>query len=274
MKLPDGKSRLDLVKQGLSSLSGLPKRGRFVVAIDRLLEDPKNERKIFRNMDGLIESVRAHGIVEPITVTPEGESYRILTGHRRFRAAKASGLKEIEVLVREPEDTFNRRLKSIISNVQREDIAAIEMAEALQALLEEDQRVSTQRGLAHLIGKREAWVSDMLRILTLPAKLQEKLRSAEVSIGYDLAMRIARADDTALQNELFERALKGESGQQIRQALRERQPETPVRKKRASSLKSLTESMEGYTATVRGPEADDANEKMRAVLSALLDSIG
>ena len=129
-KLPDGKSRLDLVKSGLTG--GLPKRGRFIVSIDRLQEDPENERKIFHNMDDMIESVRRHGIIEPITVTQEGENYRILTGHRRYRAAKAVGLTELEVLVREADDQITRRFKSLISNIQRENIGAVELAETLQ----------------------------------------------------------------------------------------------------------------------------------------------
>ena len=132
MKLPEGKSRLDLVKAGINSLNILPKRGRFIVSIQKLLEDPNNERRTFRGMDGLIASVRAHGIVEPITVTPEGEHFRILTGHRRYRAAKAAGLHEVEILVREPEDDYSRRLKSLISNIQREAITPLEVAETLR----------------------------------------------------------------------------------------------------------------------------------------------
>ena len=194
MKLPQGKSRLDLVKEGVLSQSTLPKRGRFIVSIHKLLEDPNNERRTFRGMEGLIASVKAHGIVEPITVTAEGEHFRILTGHRRFRAAKAAGLTEVEVIARDPEDALTRRRKSIVSNVQREDIGAVEMAEALQTMLDEDQTLHTQRELAALIGKPEDWVSAMLRILTLPAKLQEKLGTSQVSVSYDSAMRIARSD--------------------------------------------------------------------------------
>src|ERR1700674_2921558 len=135
MKLPEGKNRLDLVKEGLPNL-GLKKRGRLVVGIERLKEDPRNERRTFRNMDGLVASIKAVGLVEPITVTPEeGDTYRIVTGHRRYRAAKAAKLVQVEVLIRDPEDELTRRVKSIISNVQREDVGAIEMAEALQALL-------------------------------------------------------------------------------------------------------------------------------------------
>jgi len=115
-KLPDGKTRLDLVREGLVS-GGLKKQGRLIVNIDRLLEDPKNERKTFRNLDGLVASIKTVGLIEPITVTPEEAAdasassgqgsdrevrYRIITGHRRFRAAKLAGLTQVEVLIREP----------------------------------------------------------------------------------------------------------------------------------------------------------------------------
>jgi len=79
-------------------------------------------------MDGLIASVKAVGLIEPITVTAEeGQDgvYRIITGHRRFRAAKAAGISQVEVLIREPDDELTRRVKSIISNVQREDVGPV-----------------------------------------------------------------------------------------------------------------------------------------------------
>lgn len=148
MKLPEGKSRLDLVKSGLTG--GLPKRGRFIISIDRLQEDPDNERKTFPNMEDMIESVRRYGIIEPITVTQDDEHYRILTGHRRYRAAKAVGLTEVEVLVREPDNTPTRRFKSLISNIQREDVGAVELAETLRSLLDSGV-VATQRELARQI---------------------------------------------------------------------------------------------------------------------------
>src|ERR1035437_2686903 len=85
-RLPEGKTRLDLVKEGMSGTDGgLKKRGRLVVSIDRLKEDVRNERRTFRNMDGLIASIKAVGLIEPITVTADegirgGEgTYRIVT---------------------------------------------------------------------------------------------------------------------------------------------------------------------------------------------------
>lgn len=260
-----------MIKAGFTG--GLPKRGRFVVSIDRLLEDPANERKTFRNMEGLIESVRVHGIVEPITVTQEGEGYRILTGHRRFRAAKAAELKEIEVIVREPEEAHTRRLKSIISNIQREDIGVVDLAETLSSMLEEGT-VTSQQELARLIGKSKSWVSDILRILTLSARLQQQLRAPEVSIGYDVAIRIARADNVPMQEELVEMAVRGESGREIRRRLDSDRASSPGKKPSRSKNEQVSETLDGYTAFVRGPKAPDANERMKAAIYALLSTLG
>ena len=219
MKLPEGKNRLDLVKEGLPNL-GLKKRGRLVVGIDRLKEDARNERRTFRNMDGLVASIKAVGLVEPITVTPEeGDTYRIVTGHRRYRAAKAAKLAQVEVLIREPEDELTRRVKSIISNVQREDVGPIEMAEALQALVDEDERIKSQDDLAKMIGKDKTWVSGMLRILSLPVDVQKKVGCTQQSVSYDSMMRIARLPDPKHQGMLVEELLGGATQAQIREKI-------------------------------------------------------
>jgi ParB family chromosome partitioning protein len=221
MKLPEGKSRLDLVREGLGAI-GLKKRGRLVVGIEKLREDPGNERRTFRNMEGLVASIKTVGLIEPITVTPEqgsGDLYRIITGHRRYRAAKVAGLVQVEVLIREPDDELTRRVKSIISNVQREDVGPVEMAEALQALLDEDQRVKTQDDLAKLIGKDKTWVSGMLRILTLPTPLQAKVGSSQQSVSYDSIIRVARLDDPDEQATLIEQLLSGASQKDIRRQI-------------------------------------------------------
>ncbi len=220
MKLPDGKNRLDLVRDGLGVGVGLKKRGRLVVNIDRLLEDPKNERKVFRNLDGLVASIKAVGLVEPITVTAEeGDKYRIVTGHRRYRAAKKARLNQIEVLIRDPDDELTRRMKSIISNVQREDVGPVEMAEALQALLDEDERVKTQDDLARMIGKDKTWVSGMLRILTLPSELQREVGSTQLSVSYDSMIRIARLENPRHQAPLIKQMLDGATQKEIREEI-------------------------------------------------------
>ena len=214
MKLPIGKSRLDLVKEGLGL--GIEKRGRLVVSVAKILEDSRNERKTFRNMEGLIASIRTVGLIEPITVTPDGESYRILTGHRRYRAAVAAGLDRVEVLIRDPEEEASRRRKSVVSNVQREDLGPVELAEALQALMEEDDEIQTQDDLARTIGKTKAWVSRILRILDLPAELQQRVATSQLTIPYDAVASIARLLDGEEQEALIGALLEGATNRDIR----------------------------------------------------------
>lgn len=272
MKLPEGKSRLDLVKSGL--MGGMPKRGRFVVSIERLQEDPDNERKTFRNMDDMIESVRRYGIVEPITVTQHGDNYRILTGHRRFRAAKAVGLAEVEIIVREPENHTTRRFKSLISNIQRENIGAVELAETLRALLDANA-VPTQRELARQVGKSEQWVSGMLRILELPARVQEQLRNPITGIGYEMAQRIAQVGDSALQEELLTAAKAGENTRSIRHRIdiHRADDKNKPKTKRTSAIIQLTHRHGVCIATVKTRREPQAREAMLTALRELTQQV-
>lgn len=217
-QLPQGKTRLDLVRAGGGTTLG--RRGRLIVSLSKLVEDPKNERKVFRNMEGLIASIKAVGLVEPITVTPlEQDRYQIVTGHRRFRAARAARLEQVEVLIRDPEDAVARRRKSIVSNVQREDIGPVEMAEALQSLMDEDKATASQDQLAATLGKSKAWVSGMLRILSLPVELQKKVWTSEQSLSYESVIRIARLEDPRQQEQLIESLLNGATHRDIREQI-------------------------------------------------------
>ena len=205
-----------MVREGLAE-GGIKKRGRLIVSIAKLKEDPHNERKTFRNMEGLIASIKAVGLIEPITVTPDGDDrYQIITGHRRYRAAQAAGLEVVEILIRDPEDELTRRQKSVISNVQREDVGPVEMAEVLQAMIDEDERIKSQDDLAKIIGKDKTWVSGMLRILTLPIPLQQKVGATQLSVAYDAMIRIARLEDLDQQEQLVEMLVGGASGRDIR----------------------------------------------------------
>jgi len=257
------------VKEGL--VSGLSRRGRLIVSLDKLLEDPRNERKTFRNMEGMVESIKAVGLVEPITVTPIGDKFRILTGHRRARAAKLANLREVEVLIREDEDELLRRRKSLISNVQREDIGAIELAEALRAMLDEGNQVGSQRELARVLGKREAWVSDMLRMLSLPTELQEKLRHAEVSIPYDTLIRVARLSDPKIQGELVNLALSGMAAPALRKRIDEFKVRTNTQTRK--KIQRFSVCVDGYTANVFGPPGKGALKAMEVAVAKLQEKL-
>ncbi|GIW76727.1 MAG: hypothetical protein KatS3mg104_1790 [Phycisphaerae bacterium] len=253
MKLPEGKNRLDLVRSGLGDLN-TKKRGRLIVALDKLKEDPRNERKTFRRLDELATSIRAAGLVEPLTVTPDDTPgvYRILTGHRRFRAAKLAGLTEVEVIIRDPEDELTRRQKSIISNVQREDIGPVEMAEALRQMMDEDPRVKSQDDLAKLIGKDKSWVSGMLRILDLPTELRREVGTSQLPVPYESMIRIARLDDPHQQRALVGAALGGASHKEIRERIDTLKGKSLTTKAagKSASPSPLTKPKQAYATTV------------------------
>jgi ParB family chromosome partitioning protein len=267
-------SRLQLVKErGTGAMPIIPKRGAQVLPLASLVEDPKNERKTFQNMEGLIQTVRAMGVIEPLTVVPfEDDRYMIVTGHRRFRAAKAAGLPSVRVVIADPEEEHARRQKSIVSNVQREDVPPLELAEALQTLLDEDTSIKTQRDLAKLIGKRESWVSDMLRILSLPAGLQEKLRTSEVPVPYDAVMRVARVPEKRIQASLVTDILQGKSNREIRESIR------AVKIPRASSPKppvhaQHTIATRKATVVIRFNKATASKQDILQALEEALSSL-
>jgi ParB/RepB/Spo0J family partition protein len=214
------KSRIEIIREhadsGRLADIGLPKTGRLVLSVKRLIEDPRNERRQFTGLDELAASIRQFGIVEPLTVTPhEGDTYRIITGHRRFRAAKLAGLSSVEVIIRDAEEERVTRLKSLVSNVQRQDLNPVDLAEALQGRLEDDGTL-TQRKLAHVIGKDEQWISSMLGILRMPRRLLKKLRTSQVPLPYDAVCKIARLTNEDDQKQLVALLLSGATNRAIR----------------------------------------------------------
>src|ERR1035441_4809130 len=128
-------SRLKMVRSGTgdSVTLKIPKRGRALVDIDRLIPDTRNERKVFRRIPELAATIKAVGIIDPPTVVPlEDGRYKTTTGERRWRAAKEAGLKQIPVIIRDAEEEKERKAKSLISNVDRKDLSALELAQGLQ----------------------------------------------------------------------------------------------------------------------------------------------
>ena len=221
-------SRLNLVRAGGgdTGLLKIPKRGRAMVDIDSIVPDPRNERKVFRRIPELALTIKAVGLIDPPTVVPlEDGRYKITTGERRWRAAKEAGLKQIPVLIGDAEDERLRRAKSLISNIQREDLSALELAHGLQELKDDDPDVKSNRDLATRIGKSEQWVGEMLKILDLPEDSQKKIQSADRIVPYDSVIQLARVKDPKAQNELLKSVLNGATVKDIRKQARKVKPE-------------------------------------------------
>jgi ParB family chromosome partitioning protein len=221
---PTPKSRLQLVREqatrGELATEAIP-RTRLVVSIDKLVEDPDNERKSLLNLEELVASVRAHGIIEPITATALADGrYQIITGHRRYRAAKLAGLSQVEILIRQPEDSQRRRIKSLISKLQRENVPPLELAAALRRLITETGL--TQDQIAAQLGKNKAWLSGVLRTLDLSDDAKAKVGCTQQPLSVDALTRIARLDKPDLQSKLVDAALAGRlSDAQVVRALQQ-----------------------------------------------------
>ena len=133
----------------------------------------------------LAESIKQHGIMQPLIVTPNGEDYTIVAGERRWRAAKLAGLSTVPCLVRQLEKTHQAEL-SLLENIQREDLTPLEEAAAYAALLENFGY--TQEKLAHRLGKSRPLITNTLRLLQLLPQEREALSQGKISPGHARAL--------------------------------------------------------------------------------------
>jgi len=136
-------------------------------------------------IDELAQSIRETGIVQPVIVAPEDDHYKIIVGERRWRAAQRAGLRKIPVLIRNiPKE---KQLEvSLIENIHREELNALEIAQAYQRLI--DDHGYAQGELADKVGKDRTSVTNYLRLLKLPAEIQDRLMDGEISMGHARAM--------------------------------------------------------------------------------------
>ena len=181
--------------------------------IDKIQRDPRQPRKEFskEELDELAESIRKKGIIQPILVRKTGETYSIVAGERRFRAAKQEKLKTVPVIVKEFTEREVLEI-SLIENIQRKDLNPIEQAEAYKRLC--DEFGATQEQIAKSLGKSRPVVTNKLRLLTLSERILSYLRRGKISEGHArllLSIHEDLRDDLAQQaadNELSVRELE------------------------------------------------------------------
>lgn len=160
------------------------------VPIELIVRNPRNPRRSFSEVDlvDLSQSIRTHGVVQPIIVRRKAgsaESYEIVAGERRWRAAQIAGLVEIPVIIKDIDDRVALEI-AIVENVQRSDLNAIEEALGYQQLV--DEHSYTQLDLAGIIGKSRSHVANTLRLLKLPEKVRDMLVNNQLSAGHARAL--------------------------------------------------------------------------------------
>ena len=157
------------------------------VSIDDLFPNPKQPRKSFADeaLASLSASIRNHGVLLPLVARRATGGLEIIAGERRWRAAQRAGLKEVPVLVREAEDGESLEL-ALVENLQREDLNAIEVAQAYEQL--QGERGWTQEELAQRVGQSRSAVANLMRLLQLPRQVQQQVRDNALSAGHARAL--------------------------------------------------------------------------------------
>ena len=153
------------------------------VEIMRIEPSKDQPRKTFdkEKLEDLAESIKAHGLIQPIIVRQEGNTYRIIAGERRWRAARLAGLKKVPVIIRNADDKEIKEL-ALIENLQREDLNPIEEAEAYKQLTAEYKL--TQEQLAAIVGKKSrSEIANKMRLLNLDKEVREMLINGTLTAG-------------------------------------------------------------------------------------------
>ncbi len=172
--------------RGLGSLLGSPQSNtpQTTVALDLIRANPHQPRVTFDDsgLEELRDSIRAHGVLQPIMVRRVGGGFELISGERRCRAAKLAGLTQIPAIVREDIGDEQMLELALVENVQRQDLDPLERAKGFRAMMESLHL--TQEEVAAKVGLKRASVANHLRLLDLPAKVQEALARGLISMGH------------------------------------------------------------------------------------------
>ena len=177
------------------------------VAVERLVPSRLQPRGNLdeAGLEELARSIRAQGVIQPLIVAPRPDgTFTIVAGERRWRAAQRCGLAEVPVVVRDVESDQQLLELALVENLQRADLNAIEEAEAFRSL--QDRFQLTQEGIAERVGRARTSVTNSLRLLRLPAEVQDLLRSGALTAGQ--ARPLVGVDSPRRQIELAQKAVR------------------------------------------------------------------
>ena len=183
------------------------------VEVARIRPNPAQPRQHFDadSLAELAQSIRQHGVLQPVLLRPAGDGFELIAGERRWRAAQLAQLHSIPALVREHDDSGSAEL-ALIENIQREDLNAIEEAEGYQALIARFGH--TQENVAKLVGKSRSHVTNLLRLLDLPETVRLMLLRGDISMGHARAVATA-PDPEALALEIADQGLSVRQAEEL-----------------------------------------------------------
>ena len=175
-----------------------------MIPLEKIEANPEQPRKVFddEGMEELTGSIKEYGVLQPIILKDEKDIYTIIAGERRYRAAQLAGLSKIPAIVKNME-TKEASLIALVENVQREDLNFLEEARAYKKLMEDFEL--TQGEIAEKVNKRQSTISNKIRILALPEKLQEQLIANKLTERHARALLKLKDDDD--RDQVMERVI-------------------------------------------------------------------
>src|SRR5208337_4012579 len=180
--------------------------GPLQIDIDLIEPSPYQPRTRFREeaLDELARSIQSSGIIQPLIVRPMGNRYQLIAGERRWRASQRAGLKSVSAIVRQVTDELALEM-TLVENIQREDLNAIEQARAFERLMDEFH--ATQEAVAERTGKDRATVANAIRLLKLEPTIQDWIEEGKLTAGHGRAL--LAVPDSQLRMRYAQRAARG-----------------------------------------------------------------
>ena len=210
-----------------------------------------------KKLEELAESIKKHGVIQPVLVRKDGKGFELVAGERRFRAAKLAKLKKIPVVVSNISDVQSLEI-AILENIQREDLNPLEVAKGYQRL--KDEFGYTQEAVAKSVGKPRSSVANSLRLLTLSPKIQDEIDKGAISEGH--AKVLLSVDGTKADQLLIRIISENLSVRDLEKQITESSPQTTKKDKKSRdelNLESALSSRIGSKVTI---EDKDGKGKM------------
>ena len=210
-----------------------------------------------KKLEELAESIKKHGVIQPVLVRKDGKGFELVAGERRFRAAKLAKLKKIPVVVSNISDVQSLEI-AILENIQREDLNPLEVAKGYQRL--KDEFGYTQEAVAKSVGKPRSSVANSLRLLTLSPKIQDEIDKGVISEGH--AKVLLSVDGVKAEQLLMRIISENLSVRDLEKQITESSPQTSKKEKKSRdelNLESALSSRIGSKVTI---EDKDGKRKM------------
>ncbi|HPR24472.1 MAG TPA: ParB/RepB/Spo0J family partition protein [Bacillota bacterium] len=197
-------------------------RGIEYIDINNIKPNRNQPRKVFseEKINELADSIKEHGVIQPLIVRTAESGYELVAGERRWRAARTAGLKEVPCILRKLTEEENMLL-AVVENMQREDLNPIEEAEGLGNMIEAFGL--TQEQISKSVGKSRPYITNALRLLKLPDEIKEMISSGKISQGHGRVL--LSVSDRKKQFDLAKRIVKEDLSVRVTEALAEEKKE-------------------------------------------------